>query len=161
MSLNFFDASCQYPPVSETLFGLIDKQDGAKAEPVITDPDTWVAEVKNEAALPVVFTAIDKCVLGDGDYAGHGRCDGMLTTARHLYLVELKDSKDGGDPKRQLISTIDLLRRNHDISMYRLKKAFACNKRRKRFMVIDNEENLRLFRQTGFRLDVQATIVII
>ncbi len=111
---------------------MIDRQSGAKAEPSTNEPDTWVAEVKNENALPVVFTAIDKCVLNDSDYPGRGRCDGMLTTERHLYLVELKDSKDGGNPKDQLLSTIDFISENHDISEYKLKKAFACNKRKKK-----------------------------
>lgn len=163
MSLNFFKNDCQYPPISQTSFGLCDNEDRSKAFPDIENPNTWIAEVKNENSLQVVFTAIDKCILHDNEFVGTGRCDGMLTTERHLYLVELKNQREDWqvDAKNQLLSTIDLLLENHNISKYKLKKAFACNKRRKRFVYTDNEENLALFRRTGFRIDVQAEIIII
>jgi len=163
MILNFFNPDCQYPPISSNSFGLCDKEDNTKAFPSTTKPKEWIAEVKNDNGLEVVFTAIDKCVLQDNEFEGRGRCDGMLTTDQHLYLVELKNQNKNWqtDAKKQLFSTIDFLIDNHDISQYKLKKAFACNKQRKKFAYTDNEENLALFRKTGFRLDIQAEIVII
>lgn len=163
MSLNFFRSDCQEAPVFEERFGICDDQHGRKAYTDLHSPASWVAEVVNSKQLDVVFTAIDKCVLQDHELPGHGRCDGMLTTGKHLYLVELKekDSPWQSQAVAQLESTIQLLLSHHDISSFRLKKAFACNKKRPHFITIDNDENLAFFRRTGFRLDMQAEILIL
>jgi len=163
MSLDFFRVSCKYPPISNTVFGLCDNEDGSKAYPDLKNRENWIAEVKNDNQLEIVFTAIDKCVINDHEYGGVRRCDGMLTTNQHLYLVELKNQippwQSGAI--EQLVSTIELLVGAHDLSFYKKKKAFACNKKRERFVVIDNEFNLKLFKQTGFRIDVQAEIIVL
>lgn len=163
MSLDFFKADCQYPTISVNTFGLCDNQDGTKAYPDITNPDSWIAEVKNDDNLEIVFTAIDKCVLNDQEYTSRGRCDGMLTTDNHLYLVELKNQEPPWQSHaiNQLNSTIQFLIDNHDLRQFKKRKAFACNKRREKFVVIDNEENLTLFKRTGFRIDIQAEIIVI
>ena len=141
MSLNFFEASCQEPLLNISLFGLCDDQNGTKAYTNINNPDTWIATVKNEQNVELVFTAIDKCVIKDNEYPGRGRCDGMLTTAELLYLVELNDSpKDWLSATiEQLESTIQFFMDNHDLSGYKHKKAFACNKKHRHFQEIDNE----------------------
>lgn len=163
MSLDFFRKDCQYTSISAESFGLCDKQDGTKAYPDIPNPNNWIAQIKNETRLNIVFTAIDKCVLTDQEERGKGRCDGMLTTQTHLYLVELKDQLPPwqSDAIRQLESTIQLLNENHDINGYRKRKAFACNKKREKFVVIDNETNKSFFARTGFRIDIQAEIVVV
>ena len=92
---------------------------------------------------------------------GRGRCDAMLTSDELLYLAELKDrgsSSWRADAIEQLKSTIEFLRQHHDLTPFRHKKAFACNKKRQSFQQIDHEERLRFFRTYGFRLDLQATI---
>ena len=38
------------------------------AYPDATNTDTWIAEVKNETNIDIVFTAIDKCILQDNDF---------------------------------------------------------------------------------------------
>lgn len=161
--MNFFRGDCQHPPISVQSFGLCDDQNGTKAYPDTTDSSTWIAEVKNRNRLPIVFTAIDKCIIEDHELPDKGRCDAMLTTSDHLYLIELKDQRAEWIEvaKEQLVSTIELLLKNHDISGYRYKKAFACNRKRGKFAYIDNEENLTLFRRTGFRIDVQAEVVVV
>lgn len=163
MNLNFFRQDCQYPPISDRLFGLCDKQDGTKAYPDTINQETWIARVKNENCFRIVFTAIDKCVLGDDEYEGRGRCDGMLTAETHLYLVELKHQRTAWleDAIDQLDSTIQLLMENHDISQYKKRKAFASNRKRRRFVVIDNEFNKAFYKRTTFRIDTQAEILII
>ena len=163
MSLNFFRADCQFPPISINTFGLCDNQDGTRAYPDTANPDDWIAEVKNETNIDIVFTAVDKCVLLDHEYPGRGRCDGMLTTDNHLYLVELKNQKPPWQSHAidQLNSTIDFLNNNHDISQYKKRKAFACNKKRDKFVVIDNEFNKAFYNRTTFRIDIQAEIVIV
>jgi hypothetical protein len=163
MSLNFFRADCQYPPISVDTFGLCDNQDGTRAYPDTANPEDWIAEVKNETNLNIVFTAVDKCVLHDHEYPGRGRCDGMLTTENHLYLVELKNQEPPWQSHAidQLNSTIDFLINNHDISQYKKRKAFASNKKRDKFVVINNEFNKAFYNRTTFRIDIQAEIVII
>ena len=91
-------------------------------------------------------------------------CDGMLTFAQNLYLVELKKQGTGGwisDAKGQLENTIKLISENHDLSNFRYKKAFACNRKHPSFTVIDTAERKSFFERTGgFRIDVQAEIVV-
>jgi hypothetical protein len=163
MSLDFFNISCQYPTINETTFGLCDNEDGTKAYPDFSHPETWISQVKNDTKLDIVFTAIDKCVIHDNQYPNRGRCDVMLTTNKHLYLVELKNQKPPWQSHAigQLKSTIKFLLDNHDISKYKKKKVFACNKKKEKFVSFDNEENLKLFRETGFRIDIQANVLII
>lgn len=163
MSLNFFNPACQYPPINLASFGLCDNQNGTRAYPDTANPADWVAEVKNANNIDIIFTSVDKCVLHDHDYRGRGRCDGMLTTAEHLYLVELKDQAPPWQAHaiNQLESTIDFLMTNHNIDQFRKRKAFASNKKRGAFVEIDNEFNLQFFRRTTFRIDIQATIVVI
>ena len=163
MSIDFFKADCQYPPIRSVLFGLCDPQTGKKAYPDTDNHETWIATVKNDNENDVVFTAIDKCVLFDHEYPDRGRCDGMLTTDQHLYLVELKEQVPPwqSHAKEQLLSTIQFLLDTHDISQFKKRKAFACNKKRAAFVEIDNEENAKLFHETGFRLDIQAEVLIL
>ncbi|RZK21163.1 MAG: hypothetical protein EOO43_10745 [Flavobacterium sp.] len=163
MSLDFFHAKCQEPPIRDTQFGLCDDEDGGRAYTDTTDSSKWIATVLNDSRQEVVFTAIDKCVLHDNEYTGQGRCDGMLTTDTHLYLVELKNQVPPWQSQalEQLASTIQMLLASHDISQYKKRKAFACNKKRDAFVVIDNELNKSFFRRTTFRIDIQAEIVII
>ncbi len=163
MSLNFFRADCQNPPISIDTFGLCDNEDGTKAYPDTANPENWIAEVKNENNLDITFTAVDKCVIHDHEYPNRGRCDGMLTTENHLYLVELKNQLPPWQSHAidQLDSTIDFLLSIHNISQYKKRKVFACNKKRDKFVVIDNEFNKAFYHRTTFRIDIQAEIVVI
>jgi hypothetical protein len=161
--MDFFEVTCQEPSFQHTLFGLCDAQDGGKAYTNITAPSTWIATVKNENSKTLVFTAIDKCVIKDHEEVGRGRCDGMLTSDSLLYLIELKEvlapSWQTGTVD-QLVSTIEFLKDHHDISAFKHKKAFACNRKRSKFQVIDNESNLAFYKKHGFRLDIQAEIIV-
>jgi hypothetical protein len=163
MSLDFFKQKCQESSRKNIEFGLCDDQNGKVAYSDIADSNKWIATVKNENQQEIVFTAIDKCVLLDNEFRGRGRCDGMLTSSDLLYFVELKNQKPPwqSDAIEQLESTIQFLLENHDISQYKKRKAFACNKQRDKFVVIDNEFNKSFLRQTTFRIDIQAEIVII
>lgn len=162
MSLNFFNKNCQEGPIAEQEFGLCDDRPGRPAYTNLDNPDSWIARVKNNSEEGVVFTAIDKCVIQDDQYRGRGRCDAMLTTSKCLYLVELKEQEP---PWRtaaleQLVSTIIFLKENHDISQYKNRKIYACNKKREKFVVFDNEENQRFYKETTFRKDFQTEIIV-
>ena len=161
--MDFFSSACQEPPINEKLFGICDEENGEKAYTNADDNTKWIATVNNKKQKEIIFTAIDKCVIKDYEHQGRGRCDGMLTSSELIYLVELKNEARAWitDAIEQLESTVKFFIENHDISKFRHKKAFACNKRHQPFKVVDNELNNRFFRTYGFRIDVQAEIIII
>jgi hypothetical protein len=163
MSINFLREECREPPLNIDTFGLCDDQNGTKAYTNTDDSNMWIATVRNYKNKSIVFTAIDKCIIKDNEERGRGRCDGMLTTSEHIYFVELKNqAKDWiSDSIEQLESTIQFFIGNHDISKYKHKKAFACNKQHKHFQEMENELNKNFFRKYKVRIDVQAEILII
>jgi len=163
MSVNFAVAACREPQRNDSLFGICDDQDGTKAYTNTNDPQRWIAKVKNDRNKELIFTAVDKCILQDHDYPGRGRCDGLLTSDEHLYFIELKVQKKHWitGTIEQLESTIQLFIEGNDITIFRHKKAFACNKRHTYFQEIDNELNLSFFRKYGVRIDVQADIIVV
>ncbi|ELY3193324.1 hypothetical protein SMM50_003734 [Salmonella enterica] len=160
--MDFFNPNCQTGPFNQEKFGLCDDQDTTVAYVDTSEPNKWVATVENFAQMNVIFTAIDKCVIQDNEEGGRGRCDGMLTAENLLYLVELKDQKAQwrNHAIEQLKSTIVFLREHHDLSNFRHKKAFACNRRKSGFIVIEQETQRRFFDEYGFRLDLQGIIKI-
>ncbi len=89
----------------------------------------------------------------------------MLTSAEyeHIYFVELKNERKQWmkNAIEQLESTIQFFIKYHDISVFKHKKAYACNKKHRHFQEIDNELNLRFFRAYGVRIDVQAEVIIV
>lgn len=156
----FFNTTCsEQPPRTDVEFGICDREDGTRAYTTDIDEPARVATVLNPEGKEVTFTAIDNCFTLP---VNRRRCDGMLTTDDTLYLVELKNVRAGWiqDALDQLESTIELLHEHEDLTNFRLRKAFACNRRHTRFQEIDNERNLRCFRDYGFRFDVNATITI-
>lgn len=161
--MNFFRADCQEPERYDQTFGICDDQDGSPAYTDSLDPTKWGATVVNQRELGLTFSAIDKCLLQDHELLGVGRCEGMLHSIEHLYFVELKDQKENwiSNAVGQLESTIRLFLMHHDPTPFRHRKAFACNRARPRFHAIDNEENLPFIQRYGFRLDVQAEIIVI
>lgn len=161
--MDFFNPDCQRGPYSDSLFGVCDDQDTTPAYIDTQNSGKWVARVENPAERAVTFTAIDKCVIQDDELPGRGRCDGMLTADGLLYLVELKDQKVNWQPHaiEQLKSTIMFLHQHHDLTPYRHKKAFGCNRQKNQgFVIIDHELKRRFFDEYGFRLDLQATIKV-
>lgn len=161
--MDFFKPECQSGPFSEARFGLCDDQNATRAYVDTAAPEKWVATVENPSQRAVTFTAIDKCVIQDGDELGRGRCDGMLSTDNLLYLVELKDQKKDWETRaiEQLESTILFLLAVHpEVRRLRHKKAFGCNKRHKPFALIEHERKQRFFQNYGFRIHIQAVIKI-
>ena len=163
MTVDFFKVICQEPLRKDFEFGLCDDNNGQKAYTNIDDPEKWIAKVKNDNKKELVFTAIDKCIINDEEHIGRGRCDGMLTSDEHLFFVELKDKLPPWqtEAKVQLESTVQFFIESHDASVFKHKKIFACNKKAKKFIEIDNEENLKFFRKYKFRIDLQNVLLVI
>jgi len=165
MSLDFFNNDCKENSRRNEIFGLCDKENGEKAYSDDSNPDDWVATVKNNNLNEVTFTPIDNCLklLKPDSKDKESTCDGMLTFENSIYLVELKVKRPGGwlsDAIQQLRNTITLINKNQEIN-FKYKKAFACNRKHPYFTTIDNELSKRFFEETGgFRIDAQAEIVI-
>ena len=166
MSVIFFETVCKESSRTEKQFGICDDQNGAKAYTDVTDSTKWIAKITNDNEIDITFTAIDNCIIAykEGTQDKESICDGMLTFNQSLYLVELKKQGTGGwitDAKKQLENTIRLISENHDLSSFRYKKVFACNRKHPNFTVIDKTEKKLFFKRTkGFRIDVQAEILI-
>jgi hypothetical protein len=165
MSGLFLKSKCAEPSRQDAHFGLCDDNDGTKAYSKNVMPTDWIATVENAGRKSVVFTPIDNCIVVQkpGTTDKERTCDGMLTTDNQLYLVELKIWRTGGwiaEAIEQLESTLKLIAAAEDLDRFKLKKAYACNKRKTHFKELDNEQNLRFFREHGFRLDVQGNIKI-
>lgn len=161
--MNFFDKACQQGPFTDATFGVCDDENGSVAYVSTNMPPEWGATVLNPKRAEVTFTAIDKCVIKDDEEIGRGRCDGMLTTSSHLYLLELKNMKHSrhNNAVEQLRSTLRFLQASEDLSRFRHRKAFVCNRKHPAFFVIDNATQKAFFNEFKFRLDIQATVVIV
>jgi hypothetical protein len=166
--MNFFFLDCQSGPYNHDTFGICDPQDSSRAyvDIQIENSKRWTATVNNPCQKSVTFTAVDKCIIKDDEHTGRGRCDAMLTTENLLFLVELKDKKRSrsGGAIQQLESTIQFLLENHtvdELKKYQYKKVFVCNRKASPFVVIDNELQKNFHRNYGFKIDVQATILVI
>ncbi|MCB0515289.1 MAG: hypothetical protein R2798_12305 [Chitinophagales bacterium] len=164
MSADFFQTDCKEPSRNDKQFGICDDQDGAKAYTDITDNTKWIAKVTNEKEIAVSFTAIDNCIIVHKEKTTNkeSSCDGMLTFNDSLFLVELKVQRKDWipDAKQQLENTIKLIVENHNFSNFRYKKAYACNKKHPSFHTLEASEKKSFFDKTGFRLDIQAEIVV-
>lgn len=169
--IDFFDTKCQQIPVNRKSFGLKDDEDGKPAYITETQKDLWQAEIinnrgENGEGYEIIFTAVDKCIIQDDQLKDTGRCEGMLITKKHLFLVELKDKRklNSGEMLDQLTDTINLLKRFHSekLDSFTHKKVYGCNSKKKgKFVVIDNEFKKSFQYNHGFRVDLQTNIVVI
>lgn len=166
--MDFFKAQCQSGPFTLERFGVCDDPTGQAAyvDTSVANAKQWIATVENKSQVPVTFTAIDKCVIQDADAPGRGRCDAMLTTGNSLFLLELKEQKLKTDWRKdacdQLESTILFLMEHHpqQLAQFTRKKAQACNRKLPGFVVLEPELKRR-FSTHGFRIDTQATVVVV
>lgn len=142
MSIDFFIAKCQTENIVDKEFGICDDEDEEKKTPAYVDrnqPDKWGAVVKNQTNQSINFTAVDNCVeMNRSDGTMDFRCDAMLTNDDNIVFVELK--VQAADwifhaVDEQLQTTIDHFKANHDLSRYKYKRAFVCNKRHPNFRV--------------------------
>ncbi len=163
--MSFFATLCSENARSEAEFGLCDDRSGTKAYTNIENRTQWIAVVANSQSRAIVFTALDHCLdirspdTGDQE----SLCDAMLAFDGGLFLVELKTWRTSGwigKAEEQLRNSIALLMKQDDVSAYRCRKAYVCNRRYPNFHYIESVRKRKFFDNTGFRLDVNATIVI-
>jgi hypothetical protein len=164
--VNFLDTECQTGPFVDLEFGLCDDQSSPTAYVDIAEKNKWLATVSNPKERDVIFTAIDKCVIKDGDARGRPRCDCMLTVGPELYLIELKERDKAGWQSvaaEQLESTIKLISESHGVEFlkeYNPKKAYICNRNKHPFFKPDFTMKKRFYNEYQFRLYVQTLVKI-
>lgn len=161
----FFGTTCSEPPRTDKEFGLCDPGNNQPAYSDAANQPTWLATVVNADGGQVVFTAIDYCLifLQRGTSNKESTCDGMLEKGATLCLVELKD-RDGrgwlGKGRNQLENTIRLLKQHENLSRFKDKRAYVCNKQRPGVTVLSTTDNLMFLRTHDFRLVIDPTVVL-
>jgi hypothetical protein len=166
MSINFFDTNCQ-SQTNQYKFGLCDDPNKDKDPAYIdtVDCSKWIAIVENNQEIEVIFTAIDNCIeILRSDGTMDNRCDGMLTYNNHIIFVELKErnfrNKWVGKGEEQLKNTINVFIANHDLAIYKSKKAYIANNKKPNFQSSQITRMDKFKDETGFRLIIQNTIEI-
>jgi len=135
MPIDFFKSGCKKTSIKKE-FGLCDNPDPAKDPAYIDEFNdvNWIAQVTNQNGNSVDFFAIDHCIeirRSNIEMAKH--CDGMLSYESNIVFVELKNRGSSGwlsDGRKQLTETISFFKDNHNITTYKLKEAYVCNKQR-------------------------------
>jgi hypothetical protein len=135
--INFFQACCETTTTNK-LFGICDSPPPPHNPAYlnydeVAKPD-WIAEVKNDNSVEVIFTAIDNCiVIKRADGTDESRCDCMLRYDNSIIFVELKDRMSKGwlgKAKNQLLITISTFMVNHNNAVYANKRAHIANAQR-------------------------------
>ena len=138
-----------------------------KEKPAYSDvgfSEKWIATVQNPNNIEIQFYAIDKRIKIFITGNEQSLCDGMLRFSDSLYLVELKvkQKKWASEAVDQLKNTIVFLKQYHAsaLAQLRTKEAYACNRKYPNFPYSRRDQIRRFYNETGFRLDIQATINI-
>lgn len=147
------------------MFGLIDPGSQQKVRVDFCNESLWEAVVDNRSGKSLNFTAIDNCIdiyREDGNM--DNRCDGMLTGVGYIIFVELKNVEKKNwiteAVEKQLQPTIDKFIANHDISAYRKKFAYVCNRSHPQFKSSRMELMNDFKNRNGVRLCIVNKIVI-
>lgn len=164
MKIDFFIESCQTSNISVPIFGIVDPKDNGPAFIDFSSRKDWVAEVENKSGIALNFTAVDNCIeiLRD-DGQMENRCDGILTGGDNLIFVELKDQREDWIQhavENQLKTTIRYFQENYDISRYRKRYAYACNKRHPQFHYSHMSMMEKFRHDMGVRLCIVNKIVV-
>ncbi|MFO0052746.1 MAG: hypothetical protein ACLBM4_22730 [Dolichospermum sp.] len=167
MSINFFDTNCQ-SQTNQPKFGLCDDPPPSEnpAYININDSRKWIAIVENNQEINLIFTAIDKCIqILRSDGKMDNRCDGMLTYNNNIIFVELKERKYTNsvwidDGENQLRKIISVFINNHDLQIFKSKKAYIANRKKPQFQYSHKERMQKFRTDTGFTLSIQNTIKV-
>lgn len=153
--------------VHEEHFGICDGHSAGEPAYVsrdIADRSSWGACVRKCSLLPVCFVPVDNYIevrRPDGNM--ENRCDALLHNEEYVIYVELKDqARDwiGHAVEDQLRATINAFRQMHDISSFRHKVAYVCNRQHRHFQVSEKGRMQGFRNETGVRLLLTYDICI-
>ncbi len=157
MAIDFFQTHCK-SKTTEKVFGIYDAPPATLS---FEDSEKWIVWVDNSDEREITHTAIDDC-LGI-PYAEGERCDSMITYDDVLTFIELKDRDGGrwpGKARDQLINSINLFKRDADISIYKRFYGHIANKQRPYFKSGGKAFSQEFEDKTGFILRVSRDLKI-
>lgn len=141
-------------------FGLIDN--GLLARSTTKDEDRWLAEINNSQGKEIQFIPVDHNIkIFDGQNE-RSMCDGMLYDHEKTWIafVEMKEqiSEWMRDARKQLESTINSFKENHDINLFKFRFAYAANRRHPHFQFSQKQVMQEFYKRHKFRLLFQNNI---
>lgn len=161
MKIDFFDKKFSREVSSVSEFGICDG-DNEQNQPSylslkVENKANWGAVVTNSKGKTTHFLPVDNNIsILRSDGTQEKRCDGILyileEKGKSIHFVELKERTDKqsktwrNDGIKQLASTIDIFKANHDIQDYNPRNAYVCNRKRPNY-VYSNLEELENFRK--------------
>lgn len=165
----FSDKYFRESPRSDQRFGILDGvQQGRNDTMAYTTSESeeeWNAVVTNKSGSVITFMPLDhNIVLCPTPNTIYSLCDGMLYDSNKDFLafVELKVRMDKWLQKAisQLESAITLFAKNHHVSEYRKRVAYAANKTHPHFNFSQKVTMQKFRNDTKFRLLIQNNIEI-
>lgn len=163
MPIDFFQNRCKTQS-DDLEFGLCDDTPNSQAYIDETDQSKWIGIVKNPDEKEAEFYAIDNCVeVKRPNGEDESRCDGVLKESTNLIFVELKERGSKGwfgDGRKQLTTTINIFKANHNTSAYSSIIAHVCNSLRPAANS-GRAASIQMFKDdTGYILKDQQEIII-
>jgi len=167
MGINFFK---EEEIITENNFGICDEEaDVTIKTPAYVDKDPhnkhkWIATVTNNSQKHIGFIAVDNNIeikRENGDM--ENRCDAMLHNEDYIIFVELKDKRDNwirDAVEQQLLTTINIFKSCHDISKFRHRLAYVCNKKHPCFATSHKEDIQKFKNEHDVRLIIGSDIVL-
>ncbi len=155
--------------VTESYFGICDESNDTVKMPAYvntcdTNSSNWIAKVTNNSGKPIGFIAVDYNIeirRENGDM--ENRCDALLHNDEYIIFIELKDKKDDWIKlavEKQLLTTINIFKSCHDITKFRHRIAYVCNKKHPNFAVSNKEYMQRFKNEHNIRLIIGCNITI-
>jgi len=150
---------CETSVCSKNRFGLCDPRTQTPAYIDFYNFDSWIAVVENDLEKEIGFLAVDHNVPFPVDKK---RCDALLFDKEMLLFVELKKQRGSWLPEAlvQLTDTVEFFKENHDVSVYKNRKAYACNKCHPNFNFSYKEYMQDFRKRHGFILRISTEIKI-
>lgn len=159
--MSFFDYSVSVDKSDE--FGICENKT-AKELPAYIDYDNkelWDAVVKSHGVVDFNFIAVDNNIpYYDEKGNEKKRCDAMLYTKQTVAFIELKNQDRNwlNEAIGQLKSTIEHFKNEEDITKFKYRKAYVCNKTHPNFNYQFKDCMQKFFRETGILLRPERVI---
>lgn len=165
-TINFFKDE---EKIEEKCFGLCDDFDEQAKTPAycsinLEEKENWIATVSNKTDNSIAFIAVNNKIElrranGEMDY----RCDAMLHNEDYIVFVELKNQRENWIKhavEDQLLSTINAFKNAQDITQFKHKVAYACNKKQPKFAVSHKQYMNDFKRKNDVRLIISNEITL-
>ena len=153
--------------INAKYFGICDNAIPGVKKPAYVDSDIenrnkWIAVVSNSSKTPVYFNPIDNNIeIKRANGKMENRCDALLHNSYWIAFIELKVQRSGWIKRaveEQLATTINVFKQNHDISKFRHRYAYACNRLKPHFAYSHKVYMQQFYDTHGVRLVIVRDI---